>query len=222
MKEYLTLTSCKVDQTSGTVTVDNTNQFTLSINPLNFDNSETINYNEDQAPGQAGQVIRFSSIGAKELKFDIVLDGTGVVGGSSVDSVNTQVDSLKGVVSEYIGDKHRPNVVRIVWGSIIFYGSLRSMSIKNTLFKSSGDPLRAKVSLSFTEYKTSKEIIQEANMSSPDLTHIIEVVAGDTLPLLCNKVYNNCAYYLKVARINNLSNFRKLTPGMKLKFPPLR
>jgi nucleoid-associated protein YgaU len=41
------------------------------------------------------------------------------------------------------------------------------------------------------------------------------------LPLLCNRIYNDPSYYREVARINNLSNFRNLEPGLILRFPPL-
>ena len=91
-----------------------------------------------------------------------------------------------------------------------------------TLLKASGEPLRANITLSFTEYKTPQEASKEANMSSPDLTHVVEVVAGDTLLLLCDKFYKDSSYYLQVAQINNLQGFRNLEPGTKLKFPPLR
>ena len=51
--------------------------------------------------------------------------------------------------------------------------------------------------------------------------HLIEVKAGDTLPLLCYQIYQDCTYYIDVAKINNLTNFRDLKPGIKLQFPPL-
>lgn len=225
-KDYLTINSCAVDQSTGKVSVDNEKQFVVMINPANFDHSSSISYNDDKSFGQAGHSPKFGGVGPKKVSFEITLDGTGVLNtcilGSTPKSVKDQIDDLKDLVSEYEGSKHTPNVVQIVWGTFLFYGCLESMTVTNTLFKSSGDPLRAKVKLAFTEYKTPQEINKEANMTSPDLTHIIEVVDGDTLPLLCNKVYKNSSYYIQVAKINGLASFRNLTPGMKLKFPPLR
>lgn len=225
-KDYLTINSCQVDQASGKVSTDGKGQFVVMINPANFNNSETICYNDDKSFGQAGQALKFGAVGPKKISFEIILDGTGVLNsplfGNPVVEVKDQLAQLKNLVAKYEGSKHTPNVVQIVWGSFLFYGCMHAMTVKNTLFKSSGAPLRAKVNLSFTQYKTPQEIIKSANTNSPDLTHIIEVVAGDTLPLLCNKIYKNSAYYLQVAQINNLTNFRQLTPGIKLKFPPLR
>ena len=49
----------------------------------------------------------------------------------------------------------------------------------------------------------------------------IEVKAGDTLPILCHRIYKESAYYPAIARINNIRHFRDLKPGQRLYFPPL-
>ena len=226
-KDYLVINSCEVDASTGKVSTDGDKQFIVMINPANLDDSASICYNEDKTFGQAGPTPKFGAVGPKKFNFETIFDGTGVFNtctllGNEGKSVKDQMDDLKDLISQYEGSKHTPNVVQIVWGTFLFYGCLESMDVNNTLFKSSGEPLRAKVKLSFTEYKTSQEVSKEANMSSPDLTHIIEVIDGDTLPLLCNKIYKSSSYYLQVAKINGLANFRHLEPGLKLKFPPLR
>ena len=95
------------------------------------------------------------------------------------------------------------------------------MSTVYTLFKLGGDPLRAKVNLSFQGFITKKEESLKANKSSPDLTHQIVFRQGDTLPLLCYRVYEDCSYYLEIARLNNISNIGDIEPGTRLVFPPL-
>ena len=45
--------------------------------------------------------------------------------------------------------------------------------------------------------------------------------SGDTLPLLCKEIYGSPEHYLRVAQANNLNNFRNLTPGQEIIFPPL-
>ena len=61
---------------------------------------------------------------------------------------------------------------------------------------------------------------RQANLQSPDLTHRRVVKEGDTLPLLCREIYGAPAYYLRVAQVNGLDDFRILTPGQELFFPP--
>ena len=132
-----------------------------------------------------------------------------------------EIELLKNVVYTYVGSKHEAPIVQLKWGSLLFYGRVESLTFNYTLFKPSGLPLRAKVTLTLIEYQSSEEISKEAAQESPDLTHLIEVKAGDTLPLLCYQIYQDCTYYIDVAKINNLTNFRDLKPGIKLQFPPL-
>jgi nucleoid-associated protein YgaU len=47
------------------------------------------------------------------------------------------------------------------------------------------------------------------------------VVAGDTLPALCGKIYGQPGLYPLVARHNQLRHFRSLEPGTQLVFPPI-
>jgi nucleoid-associated protein YgaU len=96
------------------------------------------------------------------------------------------------------------------------------MSIENTLFNSQGKPIRAKVALSFKAFISSKEGALRANNSSSDLTHIVYIKAEDTLPQLCYKIYGDVSYYPKVARVNNITNFRNIKLGTRLYFPPVR
>jgi nucleoid-associated protein YgaU len=61
-----------------------------------------------------------------------------------------------------------------------------------------------------------------AQRSSPDMTHTVRVKAGDTLPLLCQRIYRDASKYLEIARLNDLDGFRALAPGSELQFPPMR
>jgi hypothetical protein len=220
----LSISPCDVDD-SGNVTV-NSDKFEVMLNPSSYNHSRSIKYNKTKAQGQIGSDLKFESVGDEKVSFDLVLDGTGVVPpatqGGSVEDVKTQLQSLTDIVYAYSGEKHEPSHVQLLWGSLIFYGRLESMTVDYTLFKPSGEPLRAKVKLAFVDFMTAEEEALRANRSSPDLTHQVVVKAGDTLPLLCYKIYQDCSYYLDVARFNGIHNFRDLKPGTRLYFPPLR
>jgi hypothetical protein len=89
------------------------------------------------------------------------------------------------------------------------------------MFDMFGLPIRAKISATFTE-RTPKGLYNILSMlSSPDLTHYVQVKEWDLLPFLTYNVYKNQNYYLQVAKVNKLKNFRKLTAGSTLTFPPI-
>jgi len=222
-KKKLKLSPCTVDD-SGNVTVDDGASFEVMLNPSSYSHSYSIGYNKKDAIGQLGSDTKFSGVQPEKVSFDILIDGTGVVDvpDAATSDVKDQVKDLADIIYKYDGSNHEPNHVRILWGSLIFFGRLESMSVEYTLFKPGGEPLRAKIKLSFSGFMSKEEEALRANRSSPDLSHLIEFKAGDTLPLLCYRIYKDCSYYLEVARVNNITNFRDIKPGSKLHFPPLR
>ncbi len=226
-KALLTISPCSVDD--GKISVDSSRKkFEAMINPAGYGHTFELSYSKNRVLGQPGTETKYNtSLPQKIVLKELVLDATGAVvtNLSSVLSdpvpVKEQIELLKEVIYTYRGTKHEAPIVQLKWGELLFYGRIESLKFDYTLFKPSGVPLRAKVTLTFIEYQSSEEISKEAATESPDLTHLIEVKAGDTLPLLCYQVYRDCTYYIEVAKINNLTNFRDLKPGIKLQFPPL-
>ncbi|MEJ2045209.1 MAG: LysM peptidoglycan-binding domain-containing protein [Reinekea sp.] len=218
LKSLMEITACTVSS-DGTVSVDEGDSFEVMINPNSYKFETTVCFAKGGAQGEIGNRKQFKRINDGKVSFDLIIDGSGVVS-LLADDVKTQIKDLAAVLG-YDGSEHEPKHSRLVWGTLIFFGRMTSMTTNYTLFKPSGDPLRAKVSLNFTGFMTSQEESLKANRSSPDLSHLIEVKAGDSLPALCYQVYKDSTYYLEIAKINGLSNFRSLTPGQKLMFPPL-
>ena len=214
----LTITAC--DLQNSVVTMDNSKKFTVMINPENYKHTRTIKYEKETPFGAVGRAVRFASADTEKLNFTIWIDGTGVIDPYASD-VATQIQQLNSVVYKYDGDDHQPNHLRLLWGTFIFFGRLTSIVTDYTMFKPGGAPLRAKVTLDFEGFMSKEEQSLTANRSSPDLTHVVEIKAGDTLPLLCHRIYKDPSYYTAAARANNLVNFRDLKPGLRVHFPPL-
>jgi len=199
----------------------NNKSFSVMVNPQDYSIKDAIKYSDYNEPRSK----KFDRYEASVLTIPkIFLDTTG---SSPVEkwpfngSIDEMIKKLKSIVYDYNGKNHEPSVVDILWGDLKVQGRLLSMETKFALFDKDGHPIRAEVNLSFALFKTFKDLEAESNKSSPDLTHVIEVRAGDTLPNLCNKVYNDPSYYMQVARVNNLSDFCRLVPGTRLVFPPL-
>lgn len=228
--EKLTIWSCTI-QDNGVAkpdTASRTSKYEVMVNPTTFKHALGINYDTDgdgaasNAPmGVSAAQPKFLAAKPEDLSFEVLIDGTGVITATRTD-VSKELKNLKGMLYAYEGNIHQTPVVYLSWGTFSFTGRLKAMDIRYTLFKPTGEPLRARVSLTFTSYLSAVEEAKQANKTSPDLTHRIEVQAGDSLPLLCHRVYRNSGYYLQVARLNGLTDFRRLEPGMVLNFPPLR
>jgi nucleoid-associated protein YgaU len=98
---------------------------------------------------------------------------------------------------------------------------LTSLTIDYTLFRPDGTPLRATLKASFTEYTTPALEQLQNFLSSPDVTHVRTITATDRLDLMSYNIYKDSKYYMELARVNNLNNFRKLKVGDKIVFPPI-
>lgn len=220
----LELTACSIEE--GQVKINKSKTFSVMLNPSSVSLKQSISYNKQQSMGQLDSESKFQAYNSQTLSFEMLLDGTGAIVSNNDknknDEVKSQIDKINDIVYDYDGHKHEPNHVRVLWGSLIFFCRLDNMSTQYSLFKPDGDPLRAKLNMSFSGFMSKKEQSLTANRSSPDLTHVIQVKAGDTLPALCYQIYKDASYYIEIARLNHLTNFRVLQAGSTLHFPPLR
>lgn len=200
----------------------------LWINPEKYTRTYTICYNDRQAQGSPGGSPDFNRIPSEEMKLELVFDGTGVVPTPipgilpfTGDGISEQIAEFTELVFEYQGGIHSPRYLRLVWGTLSFTCRLTELALTYTLFKPDGTPLRARGDATFLQFTSEALLAKEANPRSPDVTHVLTVKAGDTLPLMCWQVYGSSEWYAEVARVNGLTAFRELAPGTQLVFPPL-
>ncbi len=209
-------------------------QFELPINPEQFSQQFKIVYNRQQAQGSQHDDPSYTFTRPQELKLDFILDGTGVIPdkqhpGKFHRDVVGQLQKFFRLTYTMNPATHKPNFLRLLWGDFSFgYGkehgfscTLSDLQVSYTLFASNGTPLRAKLSATFASYTERELRLREENKQSPDLTHLRKVIAGDTLPLMTYRIYDDPSYYLQVAKVNGLVNFRRLATNTDLKFPPL-
>ena len=206
-------------------------EYEAFVNPEEYMESFKVEYNQKQGEGTSGTVLRFKSIPPSEITLNLIFDNTGALAHKSgatdlfsrpePKSLDEQIEEFKDIVRGYDGDIHNAYYLKVLWGVIIFHGKLNKLDIRYSVFKPDGRPMRAHAKATFTEFKDDKKRTSEEGKNSPDLTHIRTVSAGDTLPLMTHRIYGDFSYYLEVARVNQLKNYRNLIPGTKLFFPPI-
>lgn len=194
-------------------------EFSAYVNPNEITLSYEMEYDSAQGSGTTNSRMNFKKLKPGDLSLTLFIDGTGA-NGYSID-VQQKISEFQ-TVTGYNGNIHRPNYLKVMWGTLqVKRCVLKSASIAYKLFKPDGIPLRAVITANFTDNSDDKTRQAISQDQSPDLTHIHLVKAGDTLPSLCDQIYGDPDYYLEVARANRIDNFRSLTPGRKLLFPPL-
>lgn len=195
--------------------------YLVMINPDSVKWGRSIEYNEQQPPDSSSPSQKYKSTPSEKLSFDIVIDCTGIIDPQRT-SMADEIENLEEIIYTYNGSIHRPNFVKIIWGEgISFGGVLTSFDTSFTLFAPDGSPLRAKVSLAFSEYIAPATVAIQDGDESPDVTHIVNVVQDMNLPQLCQQVWNDNSYYVQVAKFNGLNKFRNLQGISRLIFPPI-
>lgn len=213
--------------------------YVVQVNPESYTLNTYVLYNEQQAPGNPAAQLQYNRSTPQELSFQFLFDGTGVIsqgggllkianlfGGDKPKTVQEQLDAFRKAVG-YSGNLHEPRFVKLIWGKALafeqntFKCKLTSIQLTYKLFKPDGTPLRATAWCNFRESLAPAEQQARKNNSSPDLTHVRTVKEGDTLPLMTYRIYGDDKYYLEVARANGLENFRQLTTGQTIIFPPI-
>jgi hypothetical protein len=202
--------------------------FMAPINPESFTKNLKVDLDQRRGHGSHGTDLRFKSTVPEELKLDFILDGTRTMEGyGGSDStllempVHDQLKKFLDAVYTYQGEIHRPKFLLLIWGSEIrFRCILSNLDINHTLFNSSGEPLRARLSATFLNYKAREERIAAERQQSADLTHQRDVKAGDRLDLMTYRIYSDPKYLLQVGRANGLTRIRNVEVGRRMFFPP--
>jgi nucleoid-associated protein YgaU len=204
--------------------------FEAMFNPETFSQKYEIEYGKNQGMNSTNSPVNYARSKPRVLNLKLILDGSGVhemgIMAFSQKTVSQRVKAFLDLTFRMNGNIHEPNYLLVEWGGkedggLIFSCRLASVDVTYTSFNRDGSPLRAELDISLLSDIDIKKRMAMENKSSPDLTHSRVVKSGDTLPLLTKEIYGNAAYYLRVAQANKLTNFRNLTPGQELFFPPL-
>lgn len=214
--------------------------FEAFINPTGYSMTYKTKFKSIQADGTPDASLGYVASPPTDLQLEFLFDGTGVTQANSGNKLlNTIAEKLsnknaferKAVVDQISdfysatgkmdGKIHKPYEVIISWGELQFKGILSELTLEYKLFNNEGKPLRAIGKAKFSESISQELSNKQVKKESPDLTHKRTIKAGDTLPLMAQRIYGDPKYYLEVAKANGLINFRQLIPGQEIYFPPI-
>lgn len=197
------------------------NPFVALMNPETYTLETKMEFNFQQGQGTSGSQSRFELKLPEEMSFEFLFDNTGIIDGQPTTDIADKIQRFVLLLMGHDGETHEPKFFKLAWGTLIFKGRCTALNINYKLFNPDGKPIRAICKVTFKEFKEENLRVAQEDNQSPDLTHYRVVKKGDTLPMMCYKIYGDSKYYLEIARVNKLPNFRKLQYGQELFFPPL-
>lgn len=213
--------------------------FEVPFNPTSYSVSKTVSWSAQtsSAEGNKGDrsttreldapPLQFGGGGSRTLDLRLFFDVTEGGPDGQTRDVRVLTNQLL-ALTRIERDQHRPPVCRLSWGSeppsppssqvradFPFVGVVTSLTQDFVLFRETGEPLRANVTLVITEYIDPQD---NKRVTDPDLT-THQVRRGDSLASIAARWYGNPAAWRLIAIANGLDDPRQLVIGARLVIP---
>lgn len=201
------------------------------FNPAEYSIEKGNTFQSTSLPGLATPVTQFVTGNADTLSMELYFD---TYAKSSSHGAVTKREDVRNYtrkianLMEIDPDLHAPPICQFIWGpplgspeGVQFTGIIEKVSQKFTYFLDDGTPVRATLNITFKEYKTIQEQLQELNRHSADRTKRREFKEGDAIWLLAHEEYGDPGSWRVIAAHNGLENPRIIAPGTALELPPL-
>jgi nucleoid-associated protein YgaU len=226
-------------------------KFVVQYNPTNYTLNYGVKLDSTSEDGDGGEEeistpSKVKSVEPDNVSFTFLLDATNAspsatigtaTGGINVPAavqtlpdgeetvvkniVSQQIDLFKKITKVVNEKTHEVPLLIISWGTFVKQVICKNVSIAYELFDASGQPIRATVTANFKQQTFEADINAYKKLFSPDLTKVRLVTAGETIFQIANNEYGNPSLYTEIARVNNLTNFRRLRAGQNLVLPPI-
>jgi len=189
------------------------------FNPFEYTIERGNAYKATAVPGLSGPLLQFINGEADVLSMELFMDDY-TDKPEDNKSVKQRLDDMAFLL-EIDSQLHAPPPVRFSWGKLTFTAILEKLSRKITLFQPDGTPARASLNVSFKEYKTLVELVNDPKLESTDKTKRRVIVGRDSLWALAAREYDDPALWRVIAQKNDLDDPRDISPGDWVMLPPL-
>ncbi len=187
------------------------------FNPTEYALAVSNNFQEKSLPGLSSPILQFVNGQATMLTMELLFDTWTNAGGSDVTELTDKLIKT----TEIDADLHAPPPVEFCWGNLSFKAVVQSVNQRFTMFNASGQPVRANLSVSFKEYQTLSEQLQNPRRNSSDKTKRHVFTADDSLWAIAAAEYGDAKYWRVIAKASRIANPRAIRPGSVLSLPPL-
>jgi nucleoid-associated protein YgaU len=198
----------------------------VQFNPEEYTQSREINYAQAAIPGLSAPILQFVNGNLQTLEMELFLDsyeehkvGTRVVnkGQSDVRVLTRQVTELMTIEPS----THAPPVLLFSWASLTFTCVLARAMQKFVMFLPDGTPVRARLTVTFNEYRNADLEAKEVKRETSDYSKRYVVGEAQTLSSIAASEYGDARLWRVIAIANQLQYARDLPAGMKLLLPNL-
>lgn len=191
----------------------------VMFNPNTYTISKSVQWHATNDARTNAPAITFGGGGARELALELFFDVTeSTEDGPDVRAETDQIVRLTRIMRDK--SRPRPPICTVDWGGATtadfpFTGLVSNLTQKFTLFHESGRPLRATLTVTFTEFLSRTDDLLQTD---PELT-TRTVRRGDTLTSIAWEVYRDPSEWRVIALANGIIDPLLVVAGMKLTLP---
>jgi len=198
--------------------------FKVLFNPNAYTITKSVTWSGSSDRTLNAPPLTFGGGGSRQLTLNLFYDVTETVNGKVVKDVREETNKMVALTRIQKG-LDRPPAVVVSWGAapptnsdFPFTGVVHQLTQAFKLFTSDGKPVRADLTVSFTEYlEPKKDLLQ----TDPEFTTRL-VKRGDTVSSIAAEAYQDPALWRIIAEANELDDPRQLQIGLRLAIPKLR
>lgn len=201
-------------------------KITVLFNPEEYSLNRDINYAQIAVPGLSGPLLQFVHGNMQTLEMELFLDtyeehreGSRSLNQAGGD-VRVQVGEVTGLMN-IEPTIHAPPVLLFTWGTLSFTCVLARASQRYIMFRPDGVPVRARVQVTFNEFRNADLEAKEVKRETADYTKTYTVTAGETLSAIAGREYGNPKMWRPIALANDVRDPHRLPTGIRLVIPRL-
>jgi hypothetical protein len=192
----------------------------VKFNPTEYTLDKSLNYGDQSLLGLTSPITQFVSGSAEtlslELFFDTYEDG---------EDVRTKyTDRIDALLTKKDG-RTAPPICNFVWGeTLTFTAVLQSARKQFTMFLNNGTPVRARVNVTFKEFRPPErqKLEVKGEGATKTSTKVRLVKQGDTLWQIAGEEYKDPKKWRLIADANGITDPRTLQAGTQIQIPPLK
>jgi nucleoid-associated protein YgaU len=202
-------------------------QTPVMFNPEDYTVNRENNFAQAAIPGLSAPILQFIHGNMQTLEMELFLDtyeqhtvGSRVLNNAR-DDVRKLSQNVVGLM-DIDATTHAPPILLFTWASLSFTCVLARASQKFVMFLSDGTPVRAKIQVTFNEFRNVDLEAKEVKRETSDFSKRYVVGQGETLATIAWAHFGDPRDWRPIALANAIDDPRRgLTPGMSLVLPQL-
>jgi contractile injection system tube protein/LysM domain-containing protein len=195
------------------------------FNPNSYTITKPVTWTGSADRGLNAPTLVFGGGGSRTLTLELFFDVTEPVDGNVITDVRDKTNAIVALTRiERKNTVPAPPVCEVSWGNappnldFPFIGVITNLVQAFKLFRSTGEPVRATLTVTMLEFL---DAVKDKKETDPELT-TRRVRRGDTLTSIAAEVYRDATEWRAIAQANNLDDPRRPRIGQTLSIPKLR